>query len=71
MWKMQMEENKTPQSVLFGKDNFTVTIYANIDYTFIVALILIFAELSAEITQMTKTAIKTVDAASKIVSIIN
>lgn len=34
------------QSVLLGKDNFMVTVYPNIDYAFIVALIVILDEIN-------------------------
>ncbi|XP_043725866.1 protein LURP-one-related 15-like [Telopea speciosissima] len=37
----QMNKKQSVQSVLFGKDNFTVTVYPNVDYAFIVALIVI------------------------------
>ncbi|XP_042515881.1 protein LURP-one-related 10-like [Macadamia integrifolia] len=37
----QMHKKQSVQSVLFGKDNFAVTAYPNVDYAFIVALIVI------------------------------
>ncbi|KAH7514715.1 hypothetical protein FEM48_Zijuj11G0120000 [Ziziphus jujuba var. spinosa] len=37
----QMHKKHTVKSVLFGKDNFMVTVYPNMDYAFIVALIVI------------------------------
>ncbi|XP_043724092.1 protein LURP-one-related 15-like [Telopea speciosissima] len=37
----QMHKKHTVQSVLFGKDNFTVTAYPNVDHAFIVSLIVI------------------------------
>ncbi|KHN44840.1 Protein LURP-one-related 15 [Glycine soja] len=41
----QMHKKHTVQSIVFGKDNFMVTVYPNIDYAFIVALILILDEI--------------------------
>ena len=41
MLKMQMHEKMTVKSILIGKDNFMVTVYPNIDYAFIVTLIVI------------------------------
>ncbi|GMN40498.1 hypothetical protein TIFTF001_009717 [Ficus carica] len=41
----QMQKKHTVQSVLFGKDNFMVTVYPNIDYAFIVALIVVLDEI--------------------------
>lgn len=43
---MQMHKKHTVQSILIGKDNFTVTVYPNIDYAFIVALIVILDEIN-------------------------
>jgi uncharacterized protein YxjI len=40
-WKLQMHKKETAKSVLIGKDNFSVTIYPNVDYAFIVALVVI------------------------------
>ncbi|XP_022734698.1 protein LURP-one-related 10-like [Durio zibethinus] len=37
----QMQKNHTVESILTGKDKFMVTVYSNIDYAFIVALIVI------------------------------
>ncbi|XP_062167479.1 protein LURP-one-related 15-like [Alnus glutinosa] len=37
----QMHKKETAKSVLIGKDNFSVTIYPNVDYAFIVALVVI------------------------------
>lgn len=42
----QMHKKHTVQSILIGKDNFTVTVYPNIDYAFIVALIVILDEIN-------------------------
>ena len=36
-----MNKKNTVKSILIGKDNFMVTVYPNIDYAFIVALIVI------------------------------
>ncbi len=36
-----MHKKLTVKSVLIGKDNFSVTIYPNVDYAFIVALVVI------------------------------
>lgn len=43
-----MHKKHTVSSVLFGKDNFMVTVYPGIDYAFIVALIVILDEINAE-----------------------
>jgi hypothetical protein len=43
---MQMYEKRTVKSVLLGKKNFMVTVYPNIDYAFIVALITILDAIS-------------------------
>ncbi|KAH9673243.1 protein LURP-one-related 15 [Citrus sinensis] len=42
----QMHKKHTVQSILIGKDNFAVTVYPNIDYAFIVALIVILDEIN-------------------------
>ena len=39
--KMQMQKQVTAGSFFLGKDKFMVTVYPNIDYAFIVALIVI------------------------------
>ncbi|KAK4582251.1 hypothetical protein RGQ29_025430 [Quercus rubra] len=44
----QMHKKQTVQSIVMGKDNFSVTIYPNIDYAFIVALIVILDEINQE-----------------------
>ncbi|XP_047322583.1 protein LURP-one-related 15-like [Impatiens glandulifera] len=41
----QMHKKETVKSVLLGKDNFRVTIYPNVDYAFIVALIAILDDI--------------------------
>ncbi|XP_058739794.1 protein LURP-one-related 10-like [Vicia villosa] len=40
----KMQKKETVKSVLFGKDHLMVTVYPNVDYAFIVALMLIFNE---------------------------
>ncbi|QCE12036.1 hypothetical protein DEO72_LG10g3275 [Vigna unguiculata] len=42
----QMHKKHTVQSILIGKDHFMVTIYPNIDYAFIVALVVILDEIN-------------------------
>ncbi|KAK7340005.1 hypothetical protein VNO77_20696 [Canavalia gladiata] len=42
----QMHKKHTVQSILIGKDHFMVTVYPNIDYAFIVALIVILDEIN-------------------------
>ncbi|XP_016652534.1 PREDICTED: protein LURP-one-related 10-like [Prunus mume] len=42
----QMHKKSTVQSVLFGKDNFMVTVYPGIDHAFIIALIVILDEIN-------------------------
>ncbi|KAM1386797.1 hypothetical protein PS1_033218 [Malus domestica] len=42
----QMHKKHTVKSVLFGKDNFVVTVYPGIDQAFIVALIVILDEIN-------------------------
>nr|ACU16131.1 unknown [Glycine max] len=44
----QMHKKHTVQSIALGKDNFIVTVYPNIDYAFIVALILILDEINQD-----------------------
>ncbi|KAK9948316.1 hypothetical protein M0R45_003897 [Rubus argutus] len=43
----QMHTKHTVTSVLFGKDNFMVTVYPGIDYAFIVALVIILDEMNS------------------------
>jgi len=43
---LQMHKKHTVQSILIGKDHFMVTIYPNIDYAFIVALVVILDEIN-------------------------
>lgn len=45
---MQMHKKQNIQSVLLGKDNFSITVYPNIDYAFIVALIVILDDINGE-----------------------
>ncbi|KAL5806785.1 hypothetical protein ACOSQ4_029518 [Xanthoceras sorbifolium] len=44
----QMHKKHTVQSILIGKDKFTVTVYPNIDYAFIIALIVILDAINKE-----------------------
>ncbi|XP_050383554.1 protein LURP-one-related 10-like [Argentina anserina] len=44
----QMYKKHTVSSVLFGKDNFNVTVYSGVDYAFIVALIVILDEINSD-----------------------
>ncbi|KAK9289499.1 hypothetical protein L1049_007654 [Liquidambar formosana] len=44
----QMHHKRSVQSVVLGKDTFTVTVYPNIDYAFIVALVVILEEINEE-----------------------
>ncbi|KAB1221831.1 Protein LURP-one-related 15 [Morella rubra] len=44
--KPKMQKKQTAQSFFFGKDNFMVTVSPNVDYAFIVALIVILDEIS-------------------------
>ncbi|KAM7532060.1 hypothetical protein LguiB_035470 [Lonicera macranthoides] len=43
----QMHKKMSAESVLLGKDKFMVTVYPNIDYAFIVALIVILDEINS------------------------
>ncbi|KAG4925333.1 hypothetical protein JHK87_050873 [Glycine soja] len=44
----QMHKKHTVQSILIGKDQFMVTVYPNIDYAFVVALIVILDEINED-----------------------
>ncbi|TKY65732.1 LURP-one-related 15 [Spatholobus suberectus] len=44
----QMHKKHTVQSILIGKDRFNITVYPNIDYAFIVALIVILDEINED-----------------------
>nr|AGV54542.1 protein LURP-one-related 15 [Phaseolus vulgaris] len=44
----QMHKKHTVQSILIGKDHFMITVYPNIDYAFIVALIVILDEINED-----------------------
>ncbi|XP_028767570.1 protein LURP-one-related 10-like [Neltuma alba] len=44
----QMHKKHTVESVMFGKTNFMVTVYPNVDYAFIVALIVILDEINKD-----------------------
>jgi uncharacterized protein YxjI len=41
-----MHKKHTVKSLLMGKDHFMVTVYPNVDYAFIVALIVILDEIN-------------------------
>jgi uncharacterized protein YxjI len=41
-----MHKKHNVQSVMLGKDNFSVTVYPNVDYAFIVALVVILDEIN-------------------------
>lgn len=43
-----MHKKEIVESVAFGKDNLTVRVYPNIDYAFMVAVILILDEVNQE-----------------------
>lgn len=43
-----MHKKQNIQSVLLGKDNFSITVYPNIDYAFIVAIIVILDDINNE-----------------------
>lgn len=45
---LQMHKKHTVQSILIGKDQFMVTVYPNIDYAFVVALIVILDEINED-----------------------
>ncbi|KAI3677710.1 hypothetical protein L6452_36976 [Arctium lappa] len=44
----QMHKKHTVQSIAFGKDTFAVTVYPNVDYAFVVALVVILHEINEE-----------------------
>ena len=41
---LQMHKKHTVMSILMDKDHFSITVYPNVDYAFIVALIVILDE---------------------------
>lgn len=43
---MQMHKEHTMQSIVFDADSFAVTVYPNVDYAFIIALVVILDEIS-------------------------
>lgn len=43
-----MHKKATAQSILIGKDNFSVTVYPNVDYAFIVTLVVILDGINSE-----------------------
>ncbi|ESQ40037.1 hypothetical protein EUTSA_v10014621mg [Eutrema salsugineum] len=44
----QMHKKHTVQSVFLGKDNFSVTVYPNVDYAFIASLVVILDDVNRE-----------------------
>jgi hypothetical protein len=46
MLEMQMHKKQSLKSVFLGKDHFMVTVNPNIDYAFIVALIVILYDIN-------------------------
>ncbi|KAL8526527.1 hypothetical protein ACS0TY_015647 [Phlomoides rotata] len=44
----QMHKKHSAQSILLGKDTFGVTVYPNVDYAFIVALVVILEEINED-----------------------
>ncbi|KAK1437164.1 hypothetical protein QVD17_02950 [Tagetes erecta] len=44
----QMHKKHTVQSIALGKDTFSVTVYPNVDYAFIVALVVILQEINED-----------------------
>ncbi|CAK9146893.1 unnamed protein product [Ilex paraguariensis] len=44
----QMHQRYSAESILLGKDKFMVTVYPNIDYAFIVSLIVILDDINSE-----------------------
>lgn len=45
---VQMHKKHTLQSVVLGKDTFSVTVYPNIDHAFITALVVILEEIDED-----------------------
>ncbi|CAH2053828.1 unnamed protein product [Thlaspi arvense] len=52
----EMNKNDTLKSVLFGKDNFSVTVYPNVDYAFIASLIVILDDVDRDAAAIASTA---------------
>uniref|UniRef100_A0A7N0UFS8 Protein LURP-one-related 15 n=1 Tax=Kalanchoe fedtschenkoi TaxID=63787 RepID=A0A7N0UFS8_KALFE len=44
----QMHRKHTVQSIVLGKDTFAVTVYPNVDYAFIVALVVVLEEINED-----------------------
>ncbi|KAL7095186.1 hypothetical protein ACP275_10G008300 [Erythranthe tilingii] len=44
----QMHRNHSAESILLGKDSFGVTVYPNVDYAFIVSLVVILEEINTD-----------------------
>ncbi|GJZ30932.1 protein LURP-one-related 15 [Tanacetum coccineum] len=45
---MPMHKKHTVQSIALGKDTFAVTVYPNVDYAFIISLVVILHEINQE-----------------------
>jgi hypothetical protein len=45
---MQMHKKHNLESIVLGKDTFSVTVYPNVDYAFIVALVVILEEINED-----------------------
>ena len=45
---MQMHKKHSVQSIVLGKDKFTATVYPNVDYAFIVALVVVLEEINED-----------------------
>ncbi|KAL8153630.1 hypothetical protein V2J09_011390 [Rumex salicifolius] len=51
----QMHRNHSIQSLVFDKDTYAVTVYPNVDYAFIVALIVVLHEINADRNDLINT----------------
>lgn len=45
---MQMRRKHSVQSIVLGKDTFSVTVYPHVDYAFIVALVVLLEEINED-----------------------
>lgn len=45
---MQMHTKHTVESIVLGKETFGVTVYPNVDYAFVVALVVILNEINED-----------------------
>ncbi|CAK7343660.1 unnamed protein product [Dovyalis caffra] len=52
----QMHKKHTAKSIFLGKDNYTVTVYPNIDYAFIAALIVILDDINRQAREASSSA---------------